>query len=483
MERELFMSEKKTISLLEKMRNGEELSSLQQIAMVIELSIPAILAQLSSLIMQYIDASMVGRLGAGSSAAIGLVSSTTWLFGGLSMAAATGFTVQIAKRIGAKKDKAARNIVKQGLICVTLFSLLMTCAGAAISSRLPVWLGGEEAICPGAAQYFLVFALSLPFVALNYTASGMLQCSGNMKTPGILEIVMCILDVVFNALLIFPTREISFLGAQITLPGADLGITGAAFGTALSEVVTVFLLMYFLLVRSQSLRLRRKEKLVFSSADLSAALKIAVPVAIEQTITCGAYIAFTRIVSPLGSTAIAANSFAITAESLCYMPGYGIGASATTIIGQCIGAKRSDITKRLGWLTTLTGMLVMTVSGGLMFLFAPQMIALLTPDKAIRKLGAEVLRIEAFAEPMYAASIVASGVFRGAGDTAVSGILSFVSMWVVRIPLAAILAPAYGLQGIWTAMCIELIFRGILFLTLLAVRFRKKADNGDYYYR
>ena len=460
--------------LLEKMRDGEELTLSQQLAMVFELSVPAILAQLSSLIMQYIDASMVGRLGASSSAAIGLVSSSTWLFGGLSMAAATGFTVQIANYIGAKREKDARNIVKVGLAVVTLFSLILLAAGVSISRALPHLLGGDESICKEASIYFLVFALSIPFVVLNYTASGMLQCSGNMKLPGILEAVMCFLDVVFNFLLIFPSRSVAILDKTVTIPGAGLGITGAALGTALSEAVVVLLLLYFLLVRSETLHVRKNEQLTIRKHDIRRALKIAVPVAIEQTITCGAYIAFTRIVSPLGAIAIAANSFGITAESLCYMPGYGIGASATTIIGQCIGAKRHDLTKRLSRLTTLTGIFVMTISGGLMYIFAPQMISLLTPDPAIQKLGAEILRIEAFAEPMYAASIVASGVFRGAGETAISGVLNFVSMWAVRIPLAAILAPTFGLHGIWTAMCIELIVRGTLFLILLFFKFRRQ---------
>lgn len=474
------MTKAKKKTYLERMRDGEELSVAQQIAMIFELSIPAILAQISNLIMQYIDASMVGRIGQEASAAIGLVSSSTWLCYGLNMAAATGFTVQIAKRIGAKDEKGARNVVKLGLVCITVFSCVLAAIGAAISGALPVWLGGGSSITKSASIYFLVFALSLPCVGLNQASVGMLQCSGNMKLPGILEIMMCFLDVVFNAVLIFPTRIIAIGGISFTVFGAGLGVMGAALGTALAEVVTMIPLLYFLLVRKNPLSLRKNEHLVWNPYDMRIALTIAVPVALEQTITCGAYIAFTRIVSPLGAVALAANSFAITAESLCYMPGYGIGASATTIIGQCIGAKRSDITKHLGRLTTLIGIFVMSVTGGLMYIFAPQMIGLLTPDTAIRKLGSEVLRIEAFAEPMYAASIVASGVFKGAGDTMVSGVLNFVTMWIVRIPLAAILAPKLGLRGIWTAMCIELCVRGILFLILLGTRFRKKAESGKY---
>ena len=462
------------------MRNGKPLSFSQQLSMIITLSIPAILAQLSSIVMQYIDASMVGKLGANDSASIGLVSSSTWLFGGLCMAASTGFSVQIAKRIGANDFKGARSLVKTGLISIMTFSFLLLLIGVSISRVLPVILGGEEIIREGAFWYFLIFSLSLPFMQLNYTAGGMIQASGNMKTPGILEIIMCFMDVVFNALLIFPSGTRNIFGKDIFFIGAGLGIKGAALGTALAEALTGLILLLYLLTRSNTLKIRKSENLKFSISDLTSSLKIAIPVGIEQIITCSAYIAFTKIVSPLGTIAIAANSFSITAESLCYMPGYGISAAASTIIGQSIGAKRNDLTKKLGWLAVGTGMVVMTIGGAVMYFLAPLMISLLSPNLAIQTLGSEILRIEAFAEPMYAASIVASGVFRGAGDTSVPSVLNLVTMWAVRIPLASFLAYGYGIQGVWLAMCIELCVRGALFLILLAIRFRKKADTGQY---
>ncbi len=462
------------------MRNGKPLSFSQQLSMIITLSIPAILAQLSSIVMQYIDASMVGKLGANDSASIGLVSSSTWLFGGLCMAASTGFSVQIAKRIGANDFKGARSLVKTGLISIMTFSFLLLLIGVSISRVLPVILGGEEIIREGAFWYFLIFALSIPFMQLNYTAGGMIQASGNMKTPGILEIIMCFMDVVFNALLIFPSGTRNIFGKDIFFIGAGLGIKGAALGTALAEALTGLILLLYLLTRSNTLKIRKSENLKFSISDLTSSLKIAIPVGIEQIITCSAYIAFTKIVSPLGTIAIAANSFSITAESLCYMPGYGISAAASTIIGQSIGAKRNDLTKKLGWLAVGTGMVVMTIGGAVMYFLAPLMISLLSPNLAIQTLGSEILRIEAFAEPMYAASIVASGVFRGAGDTSVPSVLNLVTMWAVRIPLASFLAYGYGIQGVWLAMCIELCVRGALFLILLAIRFRKKADTGQY---
>ena len=149
------------------------------------------------------------------------------------------------------------------------------------------------------------------------------------------------------------------------------------------------------------------------------------------------------------------------------MPGYGISQAATTLIGQSFGAKRDDMTKKLGYLLVAMGMFLMALSGALMYMAAPWMIGILSPDPAIRSLGTRVLRIEAFAEPFYGAAIVANGVFRGAGDTLVPSCMNFISMWVVRIPLMAYLAGRFGLVGVWIGMCTELIFRGCIFIVRL----------------
>ncbi|MBQ3086909.1 MAG: MATE family efflux transporter [Clostridia bacterium] len=451
-------------NLLIRLRNGDELNNRQQVTMILQLSLPSIMAQLSSIVMQYIDASMVGQLGAQSSASIGLVASSTWLFNGICSAAVTGFSVQVAQLIGAGRQKDARTVMKHSFVISFGIACLLCVLGTGISGVLPVALGGNADIIADATAYFRIYALSLPFVQLNNIAYAMLQASGNMRTPSVLYIIMCVLDVLLNFLLIFPTRQIG----GFNVPGAGLGVAGASLGTALSYAVVAVLMMFFLLVRSDSLHLRRGEGLKMAKDTLKAAAKIGIPVGVEQMIMSGAQVMGTRIVAPLGTVAIAANSFAITAESLCYMPGYGIGSAATTLIGQSIGAKRTDLTRRLGWKTTALGMIVMGIAAVLMFIFAPFMIGIMTPDASVVALGAQVLRIAAFIEPFYAASIVANGVFRGAGDTLIPSILNFASMWAVRLPLAAILSKQYGLKGYWFAMCIELFVRGVLFLFRLA---------------
>ena len=452
---------------ISQIQNGEPLSLRQQIALTAKLSVPAIIAQLSTIMMQYIDASMVGHLGADASASVGLMNSSLWMFWGVCSTITMGFSVQVAHRLGARKQSEARAVLRQGIVACALAGLFMALLGVSIAWQLPHWLGGNEEICGGASTYFVTFVAALPILILNYLAGGMLRCAGNMKIPGLFNVGMCLLDVIFNFFLIFPTRELSIAGMEITMPGAGLGIFGAALGTVAAECVCAGAMMYWVCRRQPDLWLRGEEAHKSyrpTLAVLKRAANIAVPMTVEHIVFCGAQITITIIVAPLGVIAIAANAFAVTAESLCYMPGFGIGEAATTLCGQAYGAGRFDLVKRFAHLTTLLGMAVMTVMAVAMYLCADAMMDIMTPVAAIRELGAEVLRIEAWAEPMYAASIVAYGAFVGVGDTLLPATMNFGSIWLVRIPLAAILAPTCGLRGVWIAMCAELAFRGRIFL-------------------
>jgi len=458
----------KTHALLELIRNGKPMTLGQQLQLAALLSIPAVIAQLSSIIMQYIDAMMVGRLGAEASASIGLVSTSTWLFGGLCSASAMGFSVQVAHRIGAKDMHGARDVLRQALTAALVISMTLGLFGASISGMLPAWLGGDVSIRHDASFYFLIFSLFLPMMLMSHLASGMLRCSGNMRIPSMMGVAMCVLDVVFNFLLIFPTRELDVAGMTLTLPGAGLGVKGAALGTAAAETIVAAVLLWYLWNRSKELGLKGERGSFHPKAEiLKKALRIGFPMGLEHTVICFAQIMTTVIVAPLGVCAIAANSFAITAESLCYMPGYGIADAATTLVGQSVGAKRKRMTRSFAHITVLMGMVVMGFMGVLMYLFAPEIIGLMTPVEEIRELGVQSLRIEAFAEPMFAASIVAYGVFVGAADTLIPCMMNFFSIWAVRLSLAAILAPTMGLKGVWIAMCVELCFRGTIFLIRL----------------
>ena len=427
-----------------RLRNKDLKSEINQ---VWKLSLPAILTQITTIAMQYIDSAMVGALGANASASIGLVASTTWLFNGIPYAVAAGFSVQVAHSVGAKNTKHTKNIVKHGLITAILTSLLVCVLGLLISKPLPVLLGGNEAINNDASLYFITFALMLPFFQMNCLASSYLQCAGDMVTPSVLNAIMCVLDVVFNAIFI-PKYK----------------VLGAGIGTTLACVVISIFMMFFCYIRNNELTLLKSQRIKFNFNIIKNAFKIGTPVAVQEIAMCGAMVATTMIVAPLGAVCIAANSFAITAESLCYMPGYGIGNAATTLVGRSFGAGDLKTAKHYGNICTAMGGMFMGITGAVMMIMCPLVFMLLTPVEEVRTLATEVLRIGLLAEALFGVSIVAAGALRGTGDTFVPSIMNLGSIWIVRIGLALLLVKPLGLHGVWVAMATELCVRGLILL-------------------
>ena len=418
-----------------------------QLRLVWQLSLPAILTQITTIAMQYIDSAMVGALGADASAAIGLVASSTWLFGGVTTAVSAGFSVQVAHRIGAGEDTEARTVVRHGLAAALTLAALLALLGLGICRQLPCWLGGGAEICADASAYFLTFSLMLPFSQLNSLTAGFLQCAGDMVTPSVLNAVMCGLDMVCNALLI-----------------PHFGVLGAGMGTALACALVSLAMAWCCCVRNAQLRLRHGETHAFRPEILKKAFRIGAPVAVQEIAMNGAMVASTMILAPLGAAAIAANSFAVTAESLCYMPGYGVGSAATTLVGRSVGAGDAVQARRYGNICTALGGALMGCTGLLMMIFCPFVFRLLTPVAEVRTLAAQVLRIGLLAEPLFGVSIAAAGALRGAGDTLVPSLLNLGSIWIVRLGLSLLLVGKLGLRGMWIAMAIELCVRGALML-------------------
>ena len=330
--------------------------------------------------------------------------------------------MQVAQLIGAGRDREAEDVLRQGLKAIILLGLAISAACLSISGRVPRWLGGEAEILADSTAYFRIYCLGVPFILIRQMSNGMMQSTGDMKTPSALSALVCLLNVVLNRLMIFPASTVH----GIPIPGAGLRVVGAAIATTLSEVIISLTALYLLATRNKRISLRNKGSWKWKRQNIENA-----------------------------------------AESLCYMPGYGIGAAATAIIGQTIGAGRHDLTKSFSRVSVYLGMVLMGLTGGIMYFGAPLVFSMLTSSAEVAALGTEVLRIELIAEPLYGASICCAGVFRGAGDTLRPSIMNLVSMWCVRITLALFLVPRMGLQGFWTAMALELCFRGLIFLVRL----------------
>lgn len=469
--------------LLGQLRNGEEMATRQQLKLAMLLAVPAILAQLSMCLMNYIDAAMVGRLGSAQAAAVGLVTSTTWIFGSFCYANSSGFSVQIAHRCGARDFEGARRIFRQGILTVLATGIGLGILGLAISSALPRWLGGSPEILDDAAAYFRIWAAFLPLYQIAAFCEASLIASGNVKISSIISMTMCIFDVGFNYLFIY----VLGMGVRGAALGTGLALTAGAVWLLVSAVRTTELKQSrhwgWLLPAMKNIGSTTTARVEYKTAEagtgeepseegsgvtIRRALHISWPLWMQNLVVRGAYIAATVIVAPLGTVAIAANSFAIIAEGFCYLPGYGMQDAASTLVGQSLGAGRRDMARRFSFITISAGTSMMTFLAIFMWIFAPQIMGALTPDQAVIDLGAKCLRIEAWAELFFGVSIIANGCFVGAGNTLFPSIANLMSMWIIRIGLALLLIPGLGLEGYWIAMATELTVKGIVF----AVRIR-----------
>lgn len=448
--------------------------------LILRLGIPAILSYIASVAMHYIDAAMVGSLGAEASASVGVIVSSTWIVASIIFSASMGFSIQVAHALGAEDWNSAKKIFCEGLIACFIVSCLLSTACIALSSHLPKALGAEKILWHNSSTYFFIYACSIPAVQLRVFSGAILQSAGNTKTPGILNSLLCLLDIFFNYFLIFPDRNLTIGGLSVCIPGANLGVSGAALGTAFSEII-IALAMFFMAFRTPKIRFHFNfSSFGFSKEILKSASKISMPMAVEAVVRDGMHIFLTSIVAPLGTIALAADVFGFTIEQLCFLPALGISIVATTLVGQALGANRRDLARKFAWSAVRCGVSIVTIISILLFYFAPKIFPFFTSDVAVQELGVKILRIILISEPLFSASIVTVGALRGAKDTFVPCIMVLMCKWGVVLPLALFLVKDYGLVGVWTAMSAEFCVRGVLFLIRLRneKKWMKRTSNS-----
>ena len=427
---------------------------------------PTILEQMLVSIVQYVDTAMVGSLGKNATASIAVTSSFTWLMNGFFSGIAMGFGVPVGRYIGARKYEEARAVIRQAVLTIFGFGLIATLIMQIIAPFLPGWLGAEEAIRSDASAYIAIVSSVYIFALAINACSNILRCSGDTKTPLIFNVATNVLNVVLNFLFIFPTREVSFLGLSFTMPGVGLGVRGAAAATAIATAFSGSMLLRALFRHNSPVGISLKDKFRPDRHILADMVHLGSPITFERVMVSLGQITLTALVTALGTASLAAHSLATTAESIIYMPAFGISVAATALAAQSLGAKRPDLAKRFADYCLIGSVMFMTVMGAVLFFGGEWLVSLFTPDAEVVLLGGKILRIEAFAEPFYGIMMVVVGLLRGARQMRATFVISAIGMWVVRIPLALLLleTTSLGLSAAWIAMFADLTTRGILSL-------------------
>lgn len=435
--------------------------------MVMMLAWPAIAEMFLATLVQFVDTAMVGSLGEVAIAAVGVSNSPMWLLNGMFAALGVGSTALVARFIGGKEIEKANKVAQQSLLMGVTLAFILTVLALMFAQVVPTLMGAEPDVIPAATSYMKIISLTFVLAFSSFILTGVLRGAGDTKTPMRVNALANIVNVVGNFFLIFPTRELvlnlpRWGETALTIPGAGMGIEGAALATALSRGLAGIIILFILFTGKQGVRIHFTLKPDFDV--IRRVIKIGLPASGERLIMSGGQMIFSVIVLGLGTAQYAAHHLAIVAESVSYMPGFGFSMAATTLVGQGLGAGRPELAERSGYTTWRLGALVMC-GMGLVFLTLPEyLIMIFNRDPEIIRYGAMCLRMVALAQLPFSSTMVMTGALRGAGDTVPPLIIAIIGMWGVRLTLAWLLVTQLnmGLLGAWTAMAVDLWIRGII---------------------
>ncbi len=415
---------------------------------IFSLAWPTMLEQLMQTAVQYIDTAMVGSLGTQATAAVGATSTVNWLVGSTISAVGVGFLSYVSRACGSGDYKRARNASSQVVLAMLVLGSFFTAITLGLSGRIPGWMQVDPSIRELSAQYFFIIYTPMLARTAIILFGTLLRSAGDTKTPMRVGLLVNAVNVVGNFLLIYPARDM--WGLRIW--GAGMGVLGAAAASAVSFAVggiciTVVLWRHETVSpKGQSIRP--------DWSVLRPCLRVALPNALQRFGTSLGYVAFASMINSLGDVATAAHTIANTVESAFYIPGYGMQTAAATLAGNALGAGDNRRVRDLAKMTIFIEVSLMILSGGLLFLFAPNMMSLFSKDPQVIALGATVLRMVAVSEPFYGVSIIIEGMMQGMGNTLLPFLFGISGMWGIRIVGSFICTQilGLGLVSAWACM-------------------------------
>ena len=418
------------------------------LSIIFTLALPTMLEQLMQTAVQYIDTAMVAALGTSATAAVGSTVTVNWLVNSTVSALGVGFLTFIARALGASDIKKARRITAQATFITLVIGVLFTVITVALSPVIPALMRVDPSIRHTAALYFFIIYLPMLPRSATIIFGTLLRASGDSKTPMRVGFCVNIINVILNFFLIFPSRYVG----SFFIPGADLGVAGAAIASSISFVAGGIYITYKLFTHKTISPIG--EKLKADMSILKPCLSVAFPNMLQRFGTSLGYVAFAGMVNSLGETATAAHTIANTVESAFYIPAYGMQTAAATLSGNALGEGNSEKMKYTGKVINTIEVILMVISGAMLFILAPKMVMLFSKDSEVIRLGSTVLRMVALSEPFYGVSIIIEGMMQGVGETKMPLVFNITGMWGIRIIGTFIFTQifSYSLISAWGCM-------------------------------
>jgi len=422
---------------------------------VFSLALPVVLSSLLQRSVGIVDIFLVGGLGASAIAAVGMAQLMVFVVMSVSWGINIGVTVLVAQLWGADRKQEAAKAAYQAMLLVIVAAAIITVIGLMLGGKVAALLGADAVVQEILAEYTtILFSFILFTIALN-VLSGIMHGTGDTKTPLYAVLLVNVLHVVVAYPLIY---------GRFGFPA--LGVKGAAIAIAISECLgAAFLLMRS--IHKGYVAVSRHLEMRFTAMTV----RLGYPIFIDRLLQNTGSLLFAKVILLYGTTVYAAHQVGLAIEAFSFMPGYGIAVAAATMVGQNLGAGRTQDARISAYEANRLAVLLMAAMGMVFFFFPYILLKAFTNDPDVVKYGILYMKIVAFAQVPLAITMVVGGALRGAGDTGFIMFGTIAGMWFVRLPLAALLAVVVKaeIHYVWSVM----IFDWLIRMSLLLWRYRK----------
>ena len=430
---------------------------------IIRIAWPSFIELLLTQLASMVDLMMVGSMGGKANpeigtqalAAVGLTTQPKFLLMTAFIAMNTGITALIARNKGTNDSKQANLVVRQGLLFTFCATIILSVLGFIFARPMVIFMGStEEIVTQWATQYLQIQMAGFLSFALTSTITASLRAVGDSKTSMIYNLIANVVNVIFNWLLIY---------GNLGFPA--LGVAGASLATVLGQVVAFFMAFVVIIRGNGFLKLEFKLGFKPNKIVLGNMLNIGFPAMIEQLLMRAGMIIFAKTVATLGTTAYATHQVCMNIQALSFMTGQAFAVSATTLMGQSLGKRRTDMAQAYCSRTRSVGFIFSLVLASVFILFGGEIVGLYNSDSEIIRIGGQIMLFVAFLQPFQSSQFIIAGALRGAGDTRATAIFTFITMLLIRPIVAIILVNlGLGLYGAWAAMACDQVIRSALVL-------------------
>jgi len=430
---------------------------------IIRIAWPSFIELLLTQLASMVDLMMVGSMGGKSNpeigtaalAAVGLTTQPKFLLMAAFIAMNTGITALVARNKGTGDSKQANLVVRQGLLFTFCITVTLSVLGAIFARPMVIFMGStEELVTKWATQYLQIQMIGFLSFALTSTITASLRAVGDSKTCMIYNLIANVVNVIFNWLLIY---------GNLGFP--KLGVAGASLATVIGQVVA-FIMAFVVMIRGNGfLKLQFKLGFKPDKIVLGNMINIGLPAMVEQLLMRAGMIIFAKTVASLGTTAYATHQVCMNIQALSFMTGQAFAVSATTLMGQSLGKRRTDMAQAYCSRTRYVGFAFSILLALMFIFFGGTIVGLYNSDPQIIKIGGQIMLFVAFLQPFQSSQFIIAGALRGAGDTKATAIFTFITVLLVRPVVAITLIKLnFGLYGAWAAMATDQIIRSILVL-------------------